>query len=118
MPYPVKNKKRGFKYSPYGSKEEQLLLKKYKGKVPPFKEISRTESRKILRVPEKLHKKGELVQYEEGKVGVITKVTKKGIYVNQIQSNGIAKIKKKPTFISEEELREGEAYPYYVLTLV
>lgn len=114
MTYKVKQKKGLY---PYGRLEEQELMRKYKGRVPPFTEITRVETRKILRVPEKLHTKGELVTYEKGKVGIITEVDDKGIYVNQIKQNGIAKVEKKPTFIPEKDLKKGKAYPYYVFTL-
>lgn len=116
MVYKIKNKKREFEYSPYGEKEERKLLKKYsKNKsLPPFKEISRVETRKVLRVPETIRRESQLVNYKKGKLGVVTKVTNRGVYVNEIdKTDGFAKIKEKSDFISNKKIEQGKIYPRY-----
>lgn len=112
MAFPIKRKKT------WSEKEISSMFKEYHGK-PPFKEYSRTGARTTFKIPEQLHTKGTLVEYKND-FYVITKITKKGIYVNKFtkRTDDLTKLSKKKEFISEEKIRKGKVYPYYAFTLL
>jgi hypothetical protein len=109
MTYSIKSKKEK-NIDSYNEKELALLRKKYKGKLPPLIELYRESARLIYKVPERTHKKGNLVQFQE-QPAIIDKVTKNGIYVRPVQT--IDKpVSRKTYYISNEEVREGKIDPY------
>lgn len=89
-----------------------MKYKQPKKKIPLFFQVGRIGERKIYQVEERLHKKGEMIEYDD-KIGKVKKVTKKGIYVQEFKSNGIIEPANKTTFISERKMEEGKAYPFY-----
>lgn len=109
MAYAIKNpEKRKVSYS---EREVGLLRKK-----PSFPEIFRSETRIAMQVPQQTHKVGQIVKYK-GELYAIRKKTNKGVYVSKIKEDkeGLLDVAKKEEFISEKELFEGKAYPYYPL---
>lgn len=68
--------------------------------------------RHYYQVPKKLHKKGEIIEYE-GKIGKVKKATSKGIYIQEFKSNGIIEPTKKIDFISNKKIEAGKVYPFY-----
>lgn len=100
-------------------RELKVFREKTKGK-PTFTELAREGSRVIAKVPQKTHKKGEVVEYKEG-LAKITRVTNKGIYVKELKdtdkSDPFPELQKKEIFISDKEIQEGKVYPLYEFTL-
>jgi hypothetical protein len=113
MKFPIKRKKTN-----YSEREEEELFRMYQGR-PPLKEYPRISTRRTFRIAEKLHTKGEVVDYH-GEPHIITKVTKKGIYVNEFteKEDDLTALKRKGEFISEKRIREGEVYPHTSLFFV
>jgi len=91
--------------------EEKFLLKRTKGH-PSFEQIERMEFRRFAHINQKVHTKGELVRYKE-QLGKVKKVSRKGIYIQEIKEGDIAEPDKKLTFISEKEIEAGKVYPSF-----
>lgn len=72
------------------------------------------KTREQTHVPELTHKKGSFVNYNN-EVAQVTKVTKKGVWIQRYSSEKgfLQKTTKKPTFIKESEY-EKKAFPFYV----
>lgn len=99
-------------------RELKVFREKTKGK-PTFKEVAREGTRIVAGVPQKTHKKGQLVEYK-GKVSRVDKVTKKGVYIipyKDKDKDGLIEPEKKKVFISDKEIQEGKIYPVYAFTL-
>jgi hypothetical protein len=113
MAYKVKNKKRSFT-----DRELEIFRQKTKGK-PTAKQITREGTRVALRIPQRVHKKGQIVEYKDN-VGIVDKVTKKGIYVREFKrgKDNIAKPSKSTTFISDKKIQKGEVYPAFSLPIL
>jgi hypothetical protein len=113
MKFPIKRKKTN-----YSEREEAEMFREYHGK-PPFREYPRTSARRTFKIAERLHTKGEFVDYH-GEPHVITKVTKKGIYVSEFtkREDDLTALKHKGEFISEKRIRKGEVYPHTSLLFV
>ena len=90
--------------------EEKYLLRRTKGH-PSFEQIERMENRRFFQINKKLHTKGELVRYKE-QLGKVKKVSRKGIYIQEIEGD-IAEPSKKLIFISEKEIEAGKVYPSF-----
>jgi hypothetical protein len=109
MAYRIKQpKKRNVSYS-----EKEIKSLKNKNSYP---EIFRTETRIALKVPEKTHQLGNIIVFKNQNYS-IRKITDKGVYVSKVQEgkDGFIELDKKQEFITEKELQEGKAYPYYPL---
>lgn len=90
--------------------EEKFLMKRTKGH-PSFEQIERMEFRRFAHINQKVHTIGELVRYKE-QLGKVKKVSRKGIYIQEIEGD-IAEPSKKLTFISEKEIEAGKVYPSF-----
>ena len=85
-----------------------------------IKELNRETTRAIYQVPKHTHTVGNVISYRTKKgfkVGVIRKVTQKGVYVQFADKKEGILTEKHLNFIPEEEY-EKKAFPYYVLGLI
>jgi hypothetical protein len=108
MAYGIKNQKRKVNYS-----EKEIKALKNKNSYP---NIFRSETRIAFKVPEKTHQENNIIKYNE-ELYAIKKVTNKGVYVAKVSEDkdGFLDVENKQKFISEKQLQEGKAYPYYPL---
>lgn len=98
-------------------KERELMQirKKYKGKIPPFKVISREGTRLFLKVPSKIHKKGAIVTYKN-RPAIVKKVTRKGVHLQRFKkTNGLTSPEKKITYVPHKTYDRLPIYPSYPL---
>jgi len=100
----------------YWEKREMAnLRKKYKGKLPPFLEITRAGTRKISNIQKKVHKKNALVYYKEN-LAKVKKVTKKGLWIEPLikpSNKNLAYPSGKIIFIPEAKV-EHQIYPVFL----
>lgn len=104
MAYNIFSKKSKAKEEYYRQREEQQLRKKYHGNLP-YGQIVKEGFRYGVNVEGKIHRKGDIINYDN-ELAQITKVTKKGVYIQRYTSNKsglFEQTTKKPTFIPEKE---------------
>jgi hypothetical protein len=96
----------------YSDLEIQELRKKYRGKTPPFEEISRVGTRRVSEVPLMIHQKGTFVEYKN-KYGIVKKSTDKGIYIQLIKEDkdGFGYLSKETIFVPEKNVEHIFATP-------
>jgi len=95
----------------FREREIRELRKKYKGDIPIGKYVQ-IGYRVSARYPRKTHRVNQIVLYK-GKRYVVTKVSKKGVYLSTIKrQNGFLDkvILGKPKFVSEKKY-SGQAVP-------
>lgn len=113
MAYKIKHKPKEIPASYWTQEEEEIIRKKYKGKIPPFKVFSREGTRIVLGIPKRLHKKGELVYYKD-EIARVHSVSKKGIYLQKFsKADGLAVPTNKLIFVPEKDLYAGKVYPAF-----
>lgn len=112
MAYKLKSKKSAKISSHYFEEQELAGLRKKYPKGIPLSEASRFGMRQVSGVTERVHRKGNFVEYKNG-LARIDKVEKKGIWVTPFHTNGIATPSKKKVFISEEKIEKGKVYPAF-----
>ena len=117
MTYKIKKKSQKIPEGYFEKKELERFRKKYKGKFPPFFEITRIATRRTARISPKVHKKGAMVEYRDG-IARVKKVTKKGLYLQpyETEKDKILSPKGKIVFIPEKRV-DREVYPFYLFTL-
>jgi hypothetical protein len=95
----------------YSEEEILRLKKKYPHEILPFSETLRVGLRKVSDVPQRVHKKGAMVQYKE-RLAKVHKVTKKGLWIETFkkEDDGFMESTGKIIFIPENRV-EHEVYP-------
>ena len=94
--------------------EVQELKEKYPKRIPPLLKVSRTATRNVLGIPQRVHKKGAVVQYK-GSVARVLKVEKRGIWLEPFKKpteNSIAYPSGKKVFVTEKEIEAGKVYSF------
>ncbi len=117
MAFKVKRKKRVCPPQPEFFRQQELdrLVKKHKGKFPPFFELTRTGTRRVSGVHRRIYQKGRIVQFE-GKLARVDKITTKGIVITPFtkpDKKGITGISKKKVFVSSQDIEKGKVYPFF-----
>jgi hypothetical protein len=108
MSYKISKSKKNLNY--YSDLEIEELRKKYKGHTPFF-ESERVGTRMILKMPERVRRKNQVVSYKEN-LAVVRKVTRNGIYIEEFKTDksGLSYPSGKIKFISNENA-EHNLYP-------
>jgi hypothetical protein len=115
MTYKIKRTKK-LPASYWEKRELENLKRKYRKRgIPPFIAIAREETRRLSGIQGIIHKKGAVVQYNEG-IAKVKKVSKKGLtlepYTNPNTNKGIASPSGKEVFVPEKKV-ESKVYPFY-----
>lgn len=115
MTYKLKNPRKKIPTSYWEKREVTELRKKYPHRhLPPALQITRTATRRVAGIPEKIHRKGAIVQYKE-KIGQIKKVTKRGLWIETFTKpteKELAYPTGKVVFVPEKRA-EKEVYPFF-----
>jgi len=92
----------------YLAEELGYLKKKYHGKIP-YHVYSREASKYGFHIRQKIHTKGQLVEYR-GKLAVVYKVEPNGVYLLKLKKGEAEEFEKEPIFVKENTYQE-HTYP-------
>jgi hypothetical protein len=117
MVYKVKHSHKRLPKDYFRERELKEVTKKNK-KHFSINRTSLEGSRYALHTNEETHKKGAVVDID-GQLGVVEKVSRKGVYVQKYTSNKgfFEKTTKKPVFIKERDY-EKRAFPFYTKEVI
>lgn len=114
MAYQIHKRQKKIPESYWSEHEVRELKQKYPHrKYPPFLEITRVGTRKVMGVPQRVHREGTMVKYKE-KPARVHKVTKRGLWIETFKEpddKSILSPTGKIIFIPEKKV-EHEIYPY------
>jgi hypothetical protein len=113
MAFNIKSKKRRKIPSAEYFKEREI---RDLPKNASFQDMARTGTRRAFGVPERIYKKGNVLQYK-GNLAIVEKVSKKGIHIRVYKKgkDDFPSVKsKKAKFLSVKEVEKGVVYPYFI----
>ena len=100
-----------FKRKKRSQKNYEIAREKYKGRLPPFRVVSKLATHKVTGQEGLMYKEGSVVAYKD-KIAVVDKVDKNCVYLIEIREDEIDEKGQNRFFVNNEDyLEHGVVYP-------